>query len=122
MTRRGGSRWRRRASCGVRGRRPGCSRCCGSGGGGRPVGARAPAQRVANLAGALEVAAGGGRLLAGGRAVLVDDLMTTGASLVGGGAGGACGRPGGVSRTVQRARRWSRSPAVFRNEPELRES
>lgn len=38
--------------------------------------------RVANLAGALEVAAGGGRLLEGGRAVLVDDLMTTGASLV----------------------------------------
>ncbi|MFF3321967.1 ComF family protein [Streptomyces sp. NPDC002889] len=39
-------------------------------------------QRVANLSGALEVRAGGERLLAGGRAVLVDDLMTTGASLV----------------------------------------
>ena len=38
-------------------------------------------ERVANLAGALEVVAGGGRLLEGGRAVLVDDLMTTGASL-----------------------------------------
>ncbi|WP_328771150.1 ComF family protein [Streptomyces sp. NBC_00286] len=39
-------------------------------------------QRMDNLAGALEVAAGGARLLAeGGRAVLVDDLMTTGASL-----------------------------------------
>ncbi|MFF3249198.1 ComF family protein [Streptomyces sp. NPDC002870] len=38
--------------------------------------------RVANLAGALEVVAGGGRLLGRGRAVLVDDLMTTGASLV----------------------------------------
>lgn len=39
-------------------------------------------QRLANLAGALEVAAGGARLLAGGgRVVLVDDLMTTGASL-----------------------------------------
>ncbi|MEU1041069.1 ComF family protein [Streptomyces sp. NPDC005907] len=39
-------------------------------------------QRLDNLAGALEVAAGGRRLLAGaGRVVLVDDLMTTGASL-----------------------------------------
>ncbi|MPY60660.1 ComF family protein [Streptomyces spongiae] len=38
-------------------------------------------QRLRNLAGALEVADGGGRLLAGGRVVLVDDLMTTGASL-----------------------------------------
>ncbi|MGW6456222.1 ComF family protein [Streptomyces sp. NPDC055078] len=38
-------------------------------------------ERAANLAGALEIAAGAGRLLAGGRAVLVDDLMTTGASL-----------------------------------------
>ncbi|MFJ7065303.1 ComF family protein [Streptomyces sp. NPDC101115] len=42
--------------------------------------------RLANLAGALEVTAGGRRLLgaavrAGGRVVLVDDLMTTGASL-----------------------------------------
>jgi hypothetical protein len=39
-------------------------------------------QRLDNLAGALEVAAGGVRLLAsGGRVVLVDDLMTTGASM-----------------------------------------
>ena len=39
-------------------------------------------QRLANLSGALVVAGGGARLLAGGRVVLVDDLMTTGASLV----------------------------------------
>ncbi|MGW3955271.1 ComF family protein [Streptomyces sp. NPDC004752] len=38
-------------------------------------------QRLGNIAGALEVTAGGGRLLAGGHLVLVDDLMTTGASL-----------------------------------------
>ncbi len=39
-------------------------------------------QRLANLAGALGVAGGGARLLEGGSVVLVDDLMTTGASLV----------------------------------------
>ncbi|MEU0006941.1 ComF family protein [Streptomyces sp. NPDC006314] len=38
-------------------------------------------QRLENLAGALEVTAGGGRLLDAGRVVLVDDLITTGASL-----------------------------------------
>lgn len=39
-------------------------------------------QRLDNLAGALQVVAGGARLLAGGNGVvLVDDLMTTGASL-----------------------------------------
>ncbi|MGV9421215.1 ComF family protein [Streptomyces sp. NPDC003674] len=38
-------------------------------------------RRLANLAGALEVAAGGARLLVGGPVVLVDDLITTGASL-----------------------------------------
>ncbi|MEU7044501.1 ComF family protein [Streptomyces varsoviensis] len=39
-------------------------------------------QRLANLAGALEVAAGGERALTAGPVLLVDDLMTTGASLV----------------------------------------
>ncbi|MGW4563664.1 ComF family protein [Streptomyces sp. NPDC004561] len=38
-------------------------------------------RRLENLAGALEMTAGGGLLLAGGRVVLVDDLITTGASL-----------------------------------------
>ncbi|WP_330458165.1 ComF family protein [Streptomyces sp. NBC_00820] len=38
-------------------------------------------QRLENLAGALEVVAGGARLLDRGRIVLVDDLITTGASL-----------------------------------------
>ncbi|MER7228144.1 hypothetical protein ABT370_33940, partial [Streptomyces rubradiris] len=45
------------------------------------AGLDAPGRR-ANLAGALEVTAGGGPLLGDGRrVVLVDDLMTTGASL-----------------------------------------
>ncbi|MEV5877740.1 ComF family protein [Streptomyces sp. NPDC052101] len=38
-------------------------------------------RRLANLAGALEVSAGGDRLLGAGHVVLVDDLITTGASL-----------------------------------------
>ncbi|WP_066951349.1 ComF family protein [Streptomyces lushanensis] len=39
-------------------------------------------RRRVNLSGALEVAVGGARLPAAGRVVLVDDLMTTGSSLV----------------------------------------
>ncbi|MEU5089794.1 ComF family protein [Streptomyces sp. NPDC021356] len=39
-------------------------------------------QRLENLAGALQVATGGERLLREGAVVLVDDLMTTGASLM----------------------------------------
>ncbi|MCL7491454.1 ComF family protein [Streptomyces sp. MCA2] len=38
-------------------------------------------QRLANVAGALEVPGGAGRLLTGRSAVLVDDLVTTGATL-----------------------------------------
>ncbi|WP_346656958.1 hypothetical protein [Streptomyces sp. F001] len=38
-------------------------------------------QRLENLAGALQVTAGGAGLLGGGPVVLVDDLMTTGSSL-----------------------------------------
>ncbi|MFI2366800.1 ComF family protein [Streptomyces sp. NPDC018833] len=39
-------------------------------------------ERLANLSGALRLRSGAGSLLKGGTAVLVDDLMTTGASLV----------------------------------------
>ncbi|MCX5111592.1 ComF family protein [Streptomyces sp. NBC_00378] len=61
-------------------------------------------QRLANLAGALEVVAGGEQLLAAGRVVLVDDLLTTGASLAEAArAVAACGHAGGVPGSGQAA-------------------
>ncbi|CAL9432102.1 Orotate phosphoribosyltransferase [Streptomyces sp. enrichment culture] len=50
-------------------------------------------RRLANLAGALDTAAGAGRLLEQGPVVVVDDLVTTGASLAE--AARALGRAGG---------------------------
>ncbi|MFH0244113.1 ComF family protein [Streptomyces sp. HK10] len=50
-------------------------------------------QRLANLAGALDTAAGAGRLLTEGPVVVVDDLVTTGASLAE--AARVLGRAGG---------------------------
>ncbi|MFJ2371919.1 ComF family protein [Streptomyces sp. NPDC087769] len=70
-------------------------------------------RRQANLAGALEVPAGGERLLAAGRVVLVDDLLTTGASLAEAAravaaACGHAGAPGGGQAAVVAA-----SPSAF---------
>lgn len=84
---------------------------------GRPVadqsglGAR---QRRANLAGALEVVAGGERLLAAERVVLVDDLLTTGATLTEAArAVDAAGGRGGSLSGVRQAAVVAASPSAF---------
>ncbi|MCX5200849.1 ComF family protein [Streptomyces sp. NBC_00237] len=93
----------------------------------RPVGDQAglsAPERLANLSGALDAVPGAGRLLVGGRVVLVDDLMTTGASLVegaralkaladeygpGGPAGGYARRRGRPGRSGEYSRAfWGR--------------
>ncbi|MEW2618611.1 ComF family protein [Streptomyces sp. NPDC048106] len=66
-------------------------------------------RRLANLAGALEVTAGGDRLLAGGRVVLVDDLVTTGASLAEAARALRIGEPGAVYENATREGREERS-------------
>ncbi|MFD5645719.1 ComF family protein [Streptomyces anulatus] len=78
-------------------------------------------QRRANLAGALELTAGGGRLLRHGlsrlgRVILVDDLLTTGSTLAE--AARAVGEAGGVGREssvhgVCRAAVVAASPTAF---------
>ena len=81
-TRCGGWRWLRPASCAGRARRPGCSRCCGSGGKWPTSRVSAARQRRGESNGGPGGRSRGGT--AAGRrqpAVLVDDLMTTGASL-----------------------------------------
>ncbi|MFB4423983.1 ComF family protein [Streptomyces sp. QL37] len=69
--------------------------------------------RQANLAGALVVADGGGRLLDGGRVVLVDDLLTTGASLVEAARAVRGVSPGGGPAEGLRAAVVAASPSAF---------
>ncbi|MDF6042790.1 ComF family protein [Streptomyces sp. JH14] len=71
-------------------------------------------QRRANLAGALEVVAGGERLLAAERVVLVDDLLTTGATLTEAArAVDAAGGRGGSLSGVRQAAVVAASPSAF---------
>lgn len=71
-------------------------------------------QRQANLAGALEVVAGGERLLAAERVVLVDDLLTTGATLTEAArAVGAAGGRGGALSGAGQAAVVAASPSAF---------
>ncbi|MEU2426126.1 ComF family protein [Streptomyces sp. NPDC007851] len=70
-------------------------------------------QRMANVAGALEVTEGGARLLAGGRVVLVDDLVTTGYTLAEAARAvreaAATGGKGEPKRAVYRRATWEGS-------------
>lgn len=79
-------------------------------------------QRLGNVAGALEVTAGGVRLLAGGRLVLVDDLMTTGASLAEAARAvrEAAGEAGGRRIVYGRAGREGREERIGGSTQEIR--
>ncbi|MBJ7001505.1 ComF family protein [Streptomyces griseofuscus] len=66
-------------------------------------------RRLANMAGALAVTAGGDRLLAGSRVVLVDDLVTTGASLAEAARALRIGESRAVYKNATRERREERS-------------
>ncbi len=69
-------------------------------------------RRLENLAGALEVAAGGTPLLDGGAIVLVDDLMTTGASLAEAARAVRTARAGHAARTGESVARGKSEAAV----------